>query len=720
MNQRTDKRNPARAATFSRGILRIPGIEALLGVDVLEYAPSAHRAPELGWVVGWGKKANTACARAYAARHALPFLTAEDGFLRSTGLGVRGGRPFSLLLDPLGIYYDATQPSALEVLLETGSLPPQWKWVPANPAEPVLAQPLENPGVCSRAEALMERIRSANLSKYNHAPPVDLPPTDRPRVLVVDQTAGDLSIVLGLAGPTSFSDMLAAALEENPEAEIWIKTHPDVVAGKKRGCLSAKRFEGRVHLLGQDANPLHLLRQMTRVYTVSSQLGFEALLVGRPVTCFGAPFYAGWGLTEDRVPIARRTARRSLTQVFAAAYLIYARYVDPGTGAPCVAERVVEHLETQRRRYEENQGTLYCFGVSLWKRRYVLAFLRSPGNRIVFTRFAWRARRAAQRAKRAKEPGSIHLLTWGQRHHTKLKALAEMLGQPLWRMEDGFLRSVGLGSDFTAPASLVVDKQGIYFDPTHPSDLESILSQARFLPEELQRAELLRQNIVNREITKYNFAAGPPLRMAAEAGQQVVLVPGQVEDDASIQLGCREVRTNLGLLQAVRAIRPHAYVIFKEHPDVVSGNRKGRVPPEHLRVLCDEVVREGSLPECLRSAHEVHTMTSLVGFEALLRGLPVYTYGLPFYAGWGLTYDKYSFFRRNRVLSLTELIAGCLIRYPRYINWQSGEFTSPEDVIIQLSRAVSRSGKGVLVRMPWLLRQVRKLKNLTGLRVHDP
>ena len=34
---------------------------------------------------------------------------------------------------------------------------------------------------------------------------------------------------------------------------------------------------------------------------------------------------------------------------------------------------------------------------------------------------------------------------------------------------------------------------------------------------------------------------------------------------------------------------------------------------------------------------EVHTLTSLTGFEALLRGIEVHAYGGPFYAGWGLT-----------------------------------------------------------------------------------
>ena len=44
-----------------------------------------------------------------------------------------------------------------------------------------------------------------------------------------------------------------------------------------------------------------------RLYTVTSHVGFEAALAGRPVTCFGMPFYAGWGFSDDRLHLARRS-----------------------------------------------------------------------------------------------------------------------------------------------------------------------------------------------------------------------------------------------------------------------------------------------------------------------------------------------------------------------------------------------------------------------------
>lgn len=60
-------------------------------------------------------------------------------------------------------------------------------------------------------------------------------------------------------------------------------------------------------------------------------------------------------------------------------------------------------------------------------------------------------------------------------------------------------------------------------------------------------------------------------------------------------------------------------------------------------------------------------MTSLLGFEALLRGIPVTTLGAPFYAGWGLTRDLGPVPpRRTARPDLAQLVHAALIAYPRY------------------------------------------------------
>jgi len=81
------------------------------------------------------------------------------------------------------------------------------------------------------------------------------------------------------------------------------------------------------------------------IWTITSLLGFEALLHAKPVTCLGSPFYAGWGLTRDLgLEMPRRTTRPTLEALIHAALIDYPRYHDPVTGLPCPVEVAVERL----------------------------------------------------------------------------------------------------------------------------------------------------------------------------------------------------------------------------------------------------------------------------------------------------------------------------------------------------------------------------------------
>jgi len=662
----------SEAITFSRGIRRLPGLASLLGVDGVRWVllPSATRTSPGDLVLGWGTKGNTWRARRFSSRRGLPYLSLEDGFLRSVGLGANGAPPYSLIIDDVGIYYDARRPSRLEHLLNDQALPA------LHGGNTILAGPdvLGDPALLERARRCMAQIVAARLSKYNSSPERQLPPRERPRVLVVDQTAGGQSITGGLAGPGTFVRMLDAARREHTDAEILIKTHPDVRSGHKRGHFGVADTDHRTRLLTEDINPIHLLEQVDHVYVVTSQLGFEALLVGRPVTCFGVPFYAGWGLTDDRQPAPRRTRPRTLEQVFAAAYLLYARYLDPDLGRPCELERVIEHLALQRHWFRQNAGTWLCVNFEWKKRWYVRHYLASPWNDIRFYQ-----RPSSIPAGLPAE--NTRILVWGKRDDQRLRDLARAFDYPIWRMEDGFIRSVSLGFVPAIPVSQIVDSRGIYFDPESPSDLERFLAERQYSADELERARNLRQQMVAARLSKYNVGErNSSLKHQAKLGQRIVLVPGQVEGDASIRCGAVDIRSNAALLREVRKARPNAYILYKPHPDVVSGNRPSDVEMPALRDY-DWFIDEASIATCLEVADEVHTMTSLTGFEALLRGKAVFTYGLPFYAGWGLTEDRHAHSHSPRRLCIDELVAASLILYPRYLNVATREFTTPEHAI---------------------------------------
>ena len=289
-------------------------------------------------------------------------------------------------------------------------------------------------------------------------------------------------------------------------------------------------------------------------------------------------------------------------------------------------------------------------------------------------------------------------------------------GVPLVRMEDGFIRSVGLGSNFQWPYSLVLDRQGIYYDPTQTSDLETILQQLpqRVDHDELcRRARALREFIVQKGLTKYNVGQSEFSRHWP-SDRRVLLVPGQVEDDASVRLGGCGLAGNLALLWEVRRRNPDAFIIYKPHPDVEVGNRKGNMADAETLRVADEIVRDVRMDVLLGMVDEVHTLTSLTGFEALLRGVKVCAYGGPFYAGWGLTEDyavERSFLgRRTARLTLDELTAGVLLLYPSYYDWQTAGFCTAEDVCSRLLQDGGQMKGKYLVRVFAALRAlVRKV-----------
>ncbi len=307
----------------------------------------------------------------------------------------------------------------------------------------------------------------------------------------------------------------------------------------------------------------------------------------------------------------------------------------------------------------------YFFGFSLWKHNFIKPFFpHLDSKKIVFVNpLFFQDYFNLALKKGLNEKSSIYI--WGRKSFPKVEEFAKQHNIPLYRVEDGFVRSVGLGSDLTQPYSLVIDSRGIYFDPTTESDLEHILNTTIFSETLLQRATKVKNYLLEKQLSKYNLYENKKLTI--DTNKPIALVPGQVEDDASIQYGANGM-TNLELLKQARKNSPNSYIVYKPHPDVLVGNRVGNVDEKDALKYANEIVTEVGLDSVLAICDEVHTMTSLVGFEALLRGKKVFTYGLPFYAGWGLTNDAKTISRRVKKLSLEELVAGTLVLYPKYID----------------------------------------------------
>ncbi|NNE23671.1 MAG: capsular polysaccharide biosynthesis protein [Rhizobiales bacterium] len=639
-------------------------------------------------IAGWGHKHTAASAIALAEARKLPYVAFEDGFLRSVRPGPQEA-PQSIIMDTVGIYYDAREPSALEEMLAGD-------------------HQLDAAGR-DRATRAIAVLRENRLSKYNDAPPfpdTGPPPKDRKqRVLVIDQTRGDASIEGGLADASSFEAMFHASLTENPGAEIIVKLHPEVVSGKKAGYLADLARQQPVTILAEPVNPWLMLEQVGKVYTVSSQLGFEALLAGCTVVCFGAPFYAGWGLTDDRQAIPRRNRKRSLLDVMDAAYLRYCHYFCAWTGRPIDFFTAAAQLIFRRDHYHRQSVPVICYGITLWKRPAVRAMLSGRAGDPQFVSSLNGA------IATAKTEGAA-IATWGSTAR-KIRACTSAAGVDLTTIEDGFLRSVGLGANFVPARSLVFDRTGIYFDPSAPSDLETLLQETDFDDAVLARAAALRERIVAAQLTKYNVD-GSAVLPDLPADREIILVPGQVADDESIRLGAARLfaaealsagGANLALLKAVRERNRDATIIYKPHPDVEAGLRAGRIEHGIAAGLADIVFTQGSLLSLFPVISRVETATSLTGFEALLRGLEVVTHGQPFYAGWGLTDDLDPVTRRTRKLDLDQLVAATMLLYPVYYDPHTRSACPADTVLEDFIQAKGR-------QTPGLTRAANSLKKL--------
>lgn len=644
-----------RLYVYNGGFLTQPRIRRILALAGWEVRLGL---PGDGDCVGtWGKSPTAPRGEAVAARRDTPLIRVEDAFLRSVLTGRSGEAPLGLLIDDMGVHFDSAQPSRLEHILAS--------------------DPLDHSDTLRRARDAMDRIQQAHLSKYNAFDPA-LPVPDAPYVLVIDQTRGDASIAHAGASANTFREILVAARLNHPDARIFIKTHPETSLGHRPGHYGPEDENDQVRLITAPVSPWALLEGAQAVYTVSSGMGFEAILAGHKPHVFGQPFYAGWGLTVDDRPVDRRRRTLTRTQLFMGAMILYPTWYDPYRDELCEIETVLDTLEARARAWREDHRGYVASGMRLWKRRPLTRFF-ADGPAMIFDDTAARAAKGADDVDR-------QLMVWAGKEQPEHQAHPHLL-----RIEDGFLRSRGLGAELVPPMSLVRDDLGIYYDPTRESRLERLIAASPTLPDHArERAERLIARLTATGLGKYNLDRPLPDGLDLLPKGRRILVPGQVEDDASIRLGTDAVATNLALLERTRAENPDAVIIYKPHPDVEAGLRAGAVPPDQARALADLVADKADPIGLIDAVDEVWTMTSTLGFEALIRGRRVTCFGAPFYAGWGLTRDLGNIpDRRTARPDLIALTHAVLIDYPRYHDPVTGTACPVEVVVERLANGVA-------------------------------
>lgn len=374
-------------------------------------------------------------------------------------------------------------------------------------------------------------------------------------------------------------------------------------------------------------------------------------------------------------------------------------FENPFTGAAMSVLEAIELCGIWRKLIDSNRDIAGGLGFAFWKQDHVAPLLWGGSQPFKF-----------MRKVTGVQPGTP-IAVWRAKVPAETLSALERSNVPLIEVEDGFLRSHGLGADCVPPLSITVDPLGPYFDPSRASELEHLLQHGQFEESLIERAGKLRRLIVGAGLGKYSRGNSVLDRSAGQ--RRHVLVPGQVEDDRAVTAGGCGLVSNLALLRKVREQAPEAYIIYKPHPDVVAGHRRGAIAVSSCLEFADEIAVDVPISSLIAMVDEVHVNTSLAGFEALLREKVVITYGVPFYAGWGLTRDLGPVpARRTRSRSLDEVVAAAMLLYPRYLDPVTG-LPCPAEVIVSRLTCAEDHNSGLIVAVRRVqgkfLRRVRSL-----------
>jgi capsular polysaccharide export protein len=471
------------------------------------------------------------------------------------------------------------------------------------------------------------------------------------------------------AQPKLPDDYVLASSESLLDAAKGIAAGRPIVLWDRAGDCSASVFG----IVRGECDPWHMLAKASAlVAEPGDELRIIAALLDRP--CF-------------EVDGATGKARRASID---AGELLAQEFSETGFENPFRGE-TMDPLEAValcgfwRELIDSNRDIAGGLGFAFWKQSHVEPLLWNGSDRFKFMRSV------------AGAPAGAAVAVWRAKLPAETASELERAETQLIEVEDGFLRSRGLGADCIPPLSITVDRRGAYFDPSGPSELECLLQDGQFDGALLARARELRELIVEAGLGKYGHGHGVLDRPAGE--RRHILVPGQVEDDRAVISGGCGLVSNLELLRMVRERAPDAYILYKPHPDVVAGHRRGAIPQGDCLEYADEVVGDLAISSLIAMVDEVHVNTSLAGFEALLRNKPVTTYGVPFYAGWGLTQDLGPVpERRQTTRTLDELVAATLLLYPRYLDPITGLPCPAEVVVSRLSDTEERD-PGLIVAM---------------------
>lgn len=543
-----------------------------------------------------------------------------------------------------GIYFDSTQDNNLDLLLRSS-------WQPDS--EDIYI-----------ANLSIEMIKKYRITKTNEYPDVSFSffsNNEFPNILLIDQIIDSPKVILGNSNEQTFNDMLLSVFHSYPNYNIYVKLHPDTINHNKEGYLQKllKKYSlldyPLIHVINENYNVISFFDFVEEIFVVTSQVGFEAILRDKKVTCYGLPFYSGWGLTNDMQVSKKTKPNRNTVELFVAIMIKYTKYLNPFTKKLGTILDLLEYISLQKRH-------------SLNKKAII--FNTNKNNSLLVK-------------KLFKNYSEVNSLSNFHKHEDKPIIFTDHIHSyeklskdyPSSFIREGFLFPNSLNNK--KASSIILDYSGAYFNPSIYSDLDFLLNYEYFTEYEYLIAEKFLINYEKQLSTLLSKESSENLLKIINnsSNKKIVFIIGQDENSELLFYGKQDnIQNNFQLISEVCKKTSNSLIIYKPPSNGINKYYSlfNSNSLQTLKNLANKnnnsfyIEKKLSFLKCISLSEEIHTINSNFGLDAIIQSKKVFTYGLPFYGGYGLTNDMYSYPKEKSSLSILDLILGTYIYYPIY------------------------------------------------------
>jgi capsule polysaccharide export protein KpsC/LpsZ len=270
------------------------------------------------------------------------------------------------------------------------------------------------------------------------------------------------------------------------------------------------------------------------------------------------------------------------------------------------------------------------------------------------------------------KPKNIYI--WGYEIGHWALLVSKIFNIKISRVEDGYLRSFYLGKEHNQANSLVIDNESLHFDKNGKSIIHELISEE--IDEKItnQHAEYFIKFCKNNFITKYSAINKTHLKTIEQINNlfpaaNFIGVVGQKPNDKSMIYGNPKSYSNFSIFYKALKENKDSIIIFKQHPDVVDNSLTDIL----VKLFCIFSKRTFFIKDKFLSpiyfinrSNVIYTISSTIGFEALIHDKKTVVFGTPFYAGYGLTEDRVKIERKKKLITKEQLIYNYIYRYCKY------------------------------------------------------